>query len=470
MREIEVKIKDLQEKFYEESVEDYEYFDEITQQWLDLDTSPYFKRNTGFPKPDKALEEICLMQVFDNKLNTVFVFGVKPWYYQDNYKFDYTVKYIHCKNEADILEKYLTVFKKIDPLLIYAWNGSGFDFPYIFNRLKNNNMDTDRLSNYGSTNLRYIEYIDSYDLQANGHIYYDLLDVYKKFTYGDQASYSLDYTAELLLGKRKVQHTEYKVFDDFFTGNYSIPINPTEEQKNSKIYKAALKGDTEEVKKLAYSEFVYYGVIDTHLIKEIDNLKNFSTLLTMISEKMGIVLPDSLGTVRPWARYIANKALKNNRIMPKDKYSDGDTSIKGGYVAEPIKGKHHWVMSSDVNSMYPLLGMVGFNMSPETFIPLSKAPSSIREIILRYYNDENEAERFNIPKNVKDRLTSLLKQYNYSMGMNGALFSKEKTGMIPEIIQEIYKSRKKAKKTMFQYEQRAVDIRSILKKRKINDY
>jgi len=465
--EITSSIRELQDRFYENGSENYEYFDNISQSYEPLDKSIYFERNVGFPKPDKALEEICLMQVFDSKLNTVFVFGSRPWYYQDSYDFEYDVKYIHCKDEIDIIEKYLTVFKKVDPLLIYAWNGSGFDFPYIFNRLKNNNIDTNRLSNHGSTNLRYIEHIDSFDLQADGHIYYDLLDVYKKFTYGDQASYSLDYTAELLLGKHKVQHTEYKVFDDFYSGNYTIPEYPTEEQKNSKIYKAALKGDIEEVKKLAYSDFVYYGVIDTHLIKEIDNLKNFSVLLTMIAEKMGVLLQDSMGTVRPWARYISNKALQSNRIMPKDQYSDGDTSIKGGYVAEPVKGKHNWVLSSDVNSMYPLLGMVGFNMSPETFIPLSKTPNDLKEIILRYYNNENEAERFDIPVQVKERVTELLQKYNYSMGMNGALFTREKTGMIPEMIQDIYKSRKIAKKTMFAYEQKSVDIKEILHQRRL---
>jgi len=41
--------------------------------------------------------------------------------------------------------------------------------------------------------------------------------------------------------------------------------------------------------------------------------------------------------------------------------------------------------------------------------------------------------------------------------------------MIPEIIQNIYKTRKKAKKTMFAYEQKSIDIKDILKNRKLKE-
>ena len=80
---------------------------------------------------------------------------------------------------------------------------------------------------------------------------------------------------------------------------------------------------------------------------------------------MGVQISDSLGTVKPWSQYICNLALLNNQVMPPRKEFDAP-NVVGGYVREPVVGKHKWTLSADVNSMYPLLGMVGFNMSPET--------------------------------------------------------------------------------------------------------
>ena len=372
---------ELQNKFYDDNNYDIK---DYTANLLPLSKHHAMKRNSGFPVPDKALEEISLIQIYDNKLKTAIIFGTREWKHQNDYKYDYNVQYIKCNNEVDLLTKYIKVFHKLNPLIIYAWNGNGFDYPYIRNRMKNLGMDENLLSVYG--NIKYTEkeygHKTIYEIKADGHYYLDLLEVYQKFTFGEQASYSLDFTAEKLLKKKKVQHTEYVAFDDFYTGKYVIPLNPTITQKNSKIYKAAIEGNTQEVKELAHSDFVHYGVIDTVIIKEIDNKKNFTSLIIMIAEKMGVTLSDSMGTVKPWSKFIANKALLQNKVIPKVHAKEDNISIKGGHVAVPEIGLHKWTMSSDVNSMYPLLGMVGFNISPETFVELNKVPADLKGILL----------------------------------------------------------------------------------------
>lgn len=434
--------------------------------YLDIETR-VGTNSVGFPHPDKAAEPITLIQIFDSVLDTIIVFGLREWKHEKDYKFKYKTKYILCCDEIDLMNKFLKTFKTLNPLIIYAWNGSGFDFPYIYNRMKLLGMDTNQLSNYGNTKLKENKYGQTikYDLVSDGHFFSDLLDVYKKFTFGEQASYSLDFTAELLLGNKKVQHTEYVAFDDFYTGKYVIPTKPTEEQKNSKIYKEAINGNWDEVKELAHSDFVYYGFIDVVLIKEIDEVKNFTQLMIMIAEKMGVQISDSMGTVKPWAKYIANKALLNKEVIPRMHVGEEEISIKGGYVADPQVGKHKWILSSDVNSMYPLLGMVAFNNSPETYIPIHKLQPDIRTIILKYYNNENEEERFNIPENIKLEMQRLLKKYNYSLGVNGAIFTKDKLGIVPEMVLDIYNARKQDKKTMFEYEKKSLEIKEILKQR-----
>ena len=460
----ETSIVELRNALYDGSEETFEYFNELTKTWDCLNTSLYFQRNTGFPVPEKALEPISLMQFFDTKENVMFILGLKDWKHESDYEFDYPVKYIKCNNEIHMLEVYLGIFAKLDPLIIYAWAGAGFDFPYIHNRMKKLGMDTSKLSNYGDVKYSEGEYKGKmeYKFSADGHYYIDMLVVYDKFTFKPVPNLKLDTIAEIELKEKKVDHSEYAAFDDFYTGKYIIPDNPTDEQKNTKIYKAAINGDWAEVKELAHSEFVYYGAIDTHLIKRIDDKKNFTTLQIMIAEKMGVQIGDAMGTVKPWAQFISNKSHQNMKILPP-KMNHEDPSVIGGYVRECMRGKHNWVLSADVNSMYPLLGMVGFNMSPETYIPISDLPPELRDIVLTYFNSQDEGARLELPDDIWNATTSLLNKHNMSLGINGAVFSKDKLGMIPELVQVIYDGRKIAKKTQFDYERRKVLINEIIK-------
>lgn len=422
--------------------------------------------STGFPVPERAAEPISLMQFYDSEAKTMFILGLRDWKHEHLYTFNFPVKYVTCTDEIHLLETFLNIYKKLDPLIVYAWNGSGFDFPYIYNRLKNLGMDTGRLSNYGKVTYSEGEFQGriEFKFNADGHFWIDLMDVYKKFTFSPVPSYSLDTIAEIELGENKVAHTEYAGFDDFYTGKYIIPEDPTEEQKNSAIYKAAIAGDWDEVRELAHSEFVYYGAKDTYLIKRIDEAQNFTVLMGMIAEKMGVQIGDSMGTVKPWSQYILNKSIKNMQVMPM-RQEFPDPHVVGGFVRDPNAGKHKWVVSADVNSMYPLLGMVGFNMSPETFVPKHKLPPQLRDIVLQYFNDQDESARLNLPQEVWECTTNLLNEHNLTLGINGAVFTKEKLGMVPEMVQDIYDSRKKAKKQMFVYEQRKVLIKKILKER-----
>lgn len=434
--------------------------------YLDIETRVGIN-STGFPVPEKAAEEICLMQFYDNYSETMFVLGNREWKHKNDYNLGYNIQYIACKDEIELLETYLKIFQKLDPLIIYAWNGDGFDYPYIFNRLKNLGFDTNRLSNYGNVTLSQNEFQGriEFKFKCDGNHYIDLMKIYKKFTFKPRASYSLNSIAEVELKDKKVTHTEYEKFDDFYSGNYMIPKNPTEEQKNSRIYKEAIAGNISEVKELAYSEFVYYGIKDTYLIKRIDDNLKFTQLQFMIAEKMGVLLSDATGTVKPWSQYISNKSYLDNKIMPFKK-DNPHPNVVGGYVKDPIKGKHKWILSADVNSMYPLLGMVGFNMSPETYIPKCNLPPELKETVLKYFNSQDEEKALNVDSETWKQIQKQLVNNNMSLAINGAVFSKDKLGMIPEMVLEIYDGRKAAKKTMLQFQQQKVTIKEILERKK----
>jgi DNA polymerase elongation subunit (family B) len=432
------------------------------------------QNSTGFPKAELALEEISLIQIYDNITNKMFVFGNRPWQFKDQYTFDYDVNYILCSDEKNIIEGFLSLFKQLDPLIIYAWNGNGFDYPYIYNRMKNLKMDTQRLSNYGKVSLKEIPsgYKKASRIESTGHHFIDLLEVYKKFSFGEKSSYNLDNIAYVELGKQKIPHTEYEKFDDFYTGKYIHPVNPTPEQLQSNIFKASaawIETNDEKysnlVKLIAHSEFVYYGIIDTYLIKEIDRKSNFTSLMVILAEDAGILLSDTLGTVKPWSQFIANTGYKNKEIIEKTERTSEEIQIKGGRVTDPTIGKHEWLVSVDVNSMYPNLGMRAFNMSPEKYIPIYDLPPKLKEYILRYFNDEDEDKRLEIPREILDKISAELREHNLCLGINGAVFKADSSGIVPNMIKEIYANRKKAKQTQFEYEKKKLLIKNLIKEK-----
>jgi len=122
-------------------------------------------------------------------------------------------------------------------------------------------------------------------------------------------------------------------------------------------------------------------------------------------------------------------------------------------------------VSEDVNSMYPKLSMATFNMSPETYIPQEKLPTDLRQIVNKYFSGQIDDDKFNIPQEIWIKLKELLNKYNLAMAVNGACFKRDKQGIIPRLVTEIYDGRKKDKKIMQQYEAKKVLISKILRER-----
>lgn len=445
--------------------------------YLDIET-----RALGRPDPENAPEQVVLIQMLDTGTNQVIVLGLRPWEPLDDYKFDYDVRYILCKDELNLFDTFIKVFRAINPVIIYAWNGEGFDFPYLYNRMKNLGIDPNNLSCYGSAKLEpalSASNRKSFKLVSGGHHFMDAMDVYKRYVLSPRKSYSLDYIAEVEVKSNKVDHTEFPTFDSFYTGDaYTISDEPYAERiresiRQGFIRQSQLKEGTEEYKanhsnliKDIHFQFVYYGIMDVILLRRIDEKRNLSKIIVNIAKTMGVLYNDVLGTVKPWSQYISNVALSENLIMPAQNNDIEGAQYEGAFVRDPVRGKHKWVMNFDVNSMYPQYSIAGFGMSPETLVPKSKLPSELRELILMHFTGKTDQEILDIPEEVWNKVTPVLEKYNLSLTFNGTCYSKDKVGIIPRLVNQIYDGRKLDKKQMFKYEQRAVEIEKILAKRK----
>ena len=129
--------------------------------------------------------------------------------------------------------------------------------------------------------------------------------------------------------------------------------------------------------------------------------------------------------VRMWDTIIYNYLKKRNIVIPPKERSDKDAKYAGAYVKEPIPGKYDWVVSFDLNSLYPHL-IMQYNISPETLVD-RKHPSVTVDRLL------SEQE-------VIDG--------DYAVCANGAQYRKDVRGFLPEIMEKIYKDRTIYKKKM----------------------
>ena len=223
----------------------------------------------------------------------------------------------------------------------------------------------------------------------------DYLDLYKKFTYTNQESYRLDHIAFVELGQRKLDHSEFDTFKDFYTGNWQ--------------------------------KFIEYNIIDVELVDRLeDKMKLIELALTMAYDAK-VNYNDVFFQVRTWDAIIYNYLKKKNIVIPPKERSEKDSQYAGAYVKEPIPGKYDWVVSFDLNSLYPHL-IMQYNISPETLLD-TRHPSTTVDKIL------NEQITFEMYK-------------DYAVCANGAMYRKDVKGFLPELMEKMYGDRVVFKKKM----------------------
>jgi DNA polymerase elongation subunit (family B) len=367
---------------------------------LDIETSTEY----GFPDPRTAQEEILLITVQDFNTKRSLSFGCKPYLCKAE-----NSEYIQCNDEFDLLRKFIDHLKADYPDIITGWNVQLFDIAYLSSRIERV-LGKDALSEcspWRMTQFREIPFTRGRTVLAcdwQGISVLDYMDLYKKFSYKVQESYSLDYISKEELGKQKIKHN-YGSFKDFYTKDWEL--------------------------------FVDYNITDVRLVDELeDKMKLINLILTMAYDAKCNYL-DIFSSVRTWDCILYNALLKRNIIVhnPPGVDPESDRQIMGAYVKEPVPGQYDWVVSFDATSLYPSI-IMSWNMSPETLISgqkyLADDERSIQKLLDREF------------------ITDSLKDKNYAMTANGQCFSREKKGVFPELIEFYFAERQKAKKLMLE--------------------
>ena len=348
----------------------------------------------GFPDPESCSEEMLTISIQDNATKQIITWGRKP--YTPSQK---NVTYHHHEDEVAMLNAFLYWWSNNTPDVITGWNVRLYDIPYLCGRISRimGEKKMKLLSPWGlvSQDEAYISgrKFNVYDIA--GLTTLDYLELYKKFTYKAQESYRLDYMAQVELGQKKLDHSEFNTFKDFYRGNWK--------------------------------KFVDYNIIDVELVDRLeDKMKLIELALTMAyTAKVNYV--DVMYQVRMWDTIIYNYLKRRNIVIPPKDRSEKDSKFAGAYVKEPIPGKYDWVVSFDLNSLYPHL-IMQYNISPETLVE-EKHPSATVDRILE------EKISFEMYK-------------DYAVCANGAMYRKDVKGFLPELMEKMYAERVIFKKRM----------------------
>ena len=357
---------------------------------LDIETTS----ENGFPDPKECIEEILLITIQDYATKQIITWGVNPF---DNKQEN--VKYIQCDTEYQLLNMFLEYWENNLPEVITGWNIQFFDIPYICGRL-NRVLGEKRMKSFSpwglvSQNKVYVNNREQICFDVGGISQLDYLDLYKKFTYSAQESYRLDHIANVELGQKKLDHSEFDTFKDFYT-----------------------KG---------WKKFVEYNIIDVELVDRLEDKMKLIELAVTMAFDAKVNFNDVFYQVRMWDNIIYNELKRRNIVIPPKVNSDKNEKYAGAYVKEPIPGKYDWVVSFDLNSLYPHL-IMQYNISPETLMD-HKHPTATVDRILNKELD----------------LSDLSGQ---TVCANGAFYDTTTRGFLPELMEKMYGERKVFKKKM----------------------
>ena len=394
--------------------------------YIDIET---YGKN-GFSPADKAQDPINLITIYDTITEKYYTWGLKK---------DYTCKnsnetYIKCKTEESLLKKFLEFWTNDHPDCVTGWNISGYDIPYIINRIKLilSDEEANRLSPVDRLNFRENVAVNKLGKPIDrwyicGVSILDYMEVYKAFSLGDRESYSLNYIAEYELGETKLFYVNSSLAD-----------------------LADQDWDT----------FVDYNIQDVKLLIKLEEKLKYLKLIRNLSYKGFIPFEKSMGKVSLITGAVAHQAIKQDRIIPTFNIKNVKQSFAGGFVKEPRPGLYEDVVTYDANSLYPNT-IITLNISTETKI--GKIVNIEDDIYtLKLANDR-------VVKLEKEKFNKLVEKEKLSITKANVLYTQKFKGIVPTLIDKLYKERVDARNKMLEAQKKLKRAKTEDEKIKIKE-
>tara|TARA_A100001011_G_scaffold35883_1_gene34195 strand:- start:8354 stop:10867 length:2514 start_codon:yes stop_codon:yes gene_type:complete len=372
----------------------------------------------GFPDPFLSTEKVnaITMKPFGKEPH---VFGIGPWNHEKNYV------YHECNNEVELLQKFIKYWRTESFDIITGWNVNSFDITYLCNRIDRllGENEHKKLSPWNQSDIREFVsqgYQKNMIFNLHGVSVLDYLELYRKHTFVNQESYKLDHIAKVELGKKKLDYSEY--------------------------------GNLHTLYKQDYAKFLEYNVQDAVLVEQLEEKLGLIELVQAMSYNAKCNYNDTFGMVKYWETIIYNFLKEQGIQTPPQRLRSGNDKMKpiiGAYVKEPQVGKHDWVVSFDLNSLYPHL-IMQFNISPEKMVKGNRQDVTIDRMLTK----ENDL--------------SYVKQLGNTVCPNGVMFTRNKQGFLPELMEKFYDERRMWKKRMIVYQKERETCKDVKRRRELD--
>jgi DNA polymerase elongation subunit (family B) len=360
---------------------------------LDIETTT----ENGFPDPKSCDEEILLITIQDYATKKITTWGTKPFNNTQS-----NVKYIQCDSEYALLNSFLFYWDNNMPEVVTGWNIQFFDIPYIWGRLSRvlGEKKAKSFSPWGLVTQEevWVNNRQQICVDIGGVTQLDYLKLYKwSPATSNQESYRLDHIADVELGQKKLDHSEFDTFKDFYTNGWQ--------------------------------KFVEYNIVDVELVDRLeDKMKLIELAITMAYDAKSN-FGDIFYQVRMWDNIIYNYLKKRNVVIPPKDRTEKNDKYAGAYVKEPVPGVYDWIVNFDLNSLYPHL-IMQFNVSPETLMEERCPNVSVNKILKRDITFDMYSD--------------------YAVCPNGAMYRKDVRGILPELMEKMYNERVIFKKKMIE--------------------
>ena len=378
---------------------------------------------------------------------------------------------VSCKNEDDLILKFLNKWEQIDPTIVVGYNSDFFDIPYLYYRIKKRLGDeVFRLSPVGK--------IDENIYNPNSPIKIGLVN-------------SLDY---MLLLKKYIMKEE----SSYKLGDVGL--------KYAKLGKIEYNGSLDTLFKEDPLKYIEYNIRDVEIIEALEEKQKFIELTILIShlchtpyesiyyntalnegailtylKRKGIVAPNKPTTTNPSIRELevgdpvqhqrgtptidghiysfeddktiiiktlSNKYLQRNvrTVRKKDSYA-------GGYLLDPKPGLYSDVSDLDFTSLYPSI-IKSLNLGVETLMGRIVTKNNYEQYnSLEQLKQRDPEEKIHIQKlNRKtyqlkdayitvDSLVKLIEDNKWAISASGAFYRTDKKSIACEVLEDWFDQR-----------------------------
>jgi DNA polymerase elongation subunit (family B) len=441
-----------------------------------------FDPKRGFAPTNDPFNPVTAISLHTSKEERLITLALIPPTYDTTEAFNIGEQFqdtLIFDNEVELLKAFIDLVGDAD--VLSGWNSTGFDIPYLVNRITRVlSKDATRdlcLWNQLPKVRDYIKFkrpASTYDLVGRCHL--DYLELYQKHNPQQLHSYRLDYVGEIEVGENKT------------------------------VY----EGTLDDLYKKDFKRFIEYNRQDTMLLVKIDAKKKFIELANQVAHSNCVLLKTTMGSVSLVETAIINEMHAMGFVVPDRKKTvhepkparhfivldddddddddiddDGRTPVVGAYVADPKKGIHDHIGCVDINSLYPSC-IRALNMSPETIfgqVRMTETMALIAERVVKL-GPKRRAEawegifvalevdhmhaRDGAPLTVdfEDGTTKTMSgrdlfEYIYNpknnvcITANGTLFRTDKDGIIPLLLAKWYSERQEMQGKQVSFEELA---------------